>query len=176
VPDISFGFFNVSAKQSDLASQSIQPLGREIPYANGLDHHAGGLQLNGQDRFFILRTKASIARRTEQLANQGLAEILELLFEQRAVVMNRRQIHLQPGRVFGTALVIALLDGDPNWELALNQAVQAYHLHDRVEAVILDIIPVSEYVWDVGTALHGEKRTHGAKWHAMESLRRTSRA
>ena len=60
--------------------------------------------------------------------------------------------------------VIVLLDGDPNLEAALNQAVQADPLHDRVDAVILDLIHVSEYVWDVGTALHGEKGEGRVTW------------
>jgi len=64
----------------------------------------------------------------------------------------------------GKKPIVVLLDGDPSLENALHRAVKTYHLEDRVEAMILDIIHVSEYVWDVGTALYGEKDGRRVLW------------
>ena len=54
--------------------------------------------------------------------------------------------------------LIALLDGDPYLEDSLHKQLSAYGLQERLDALILDIIHVSERLWDVGTALYGEKR------------------
>jgi hypothetical protein len=64
----------------------------------------------------------------------------------------------------GEKKIIALLDGDPNLENALEQALQTYQLTERVEALILDIMHVSGYVWDVGTTLHGETGEARVVW------------
>lgn len=64
----------------------------------------------------------------------------------------------------GEKNIVALLDGDRHLEGALNHALEACQLHDHVAAVILDIIHVSEYVWEVGTALHGEKGAARVEW------------
>ena len=53
--------------------------------------------------------------------------------------------------------IIALIDGDPALEKTIRKAAKDAGLQDRIEAYILDIIHVSEYLWDAGTALHGEK-------------------
>lgn len=60
--------------------------------------------------------------------------------------------------------LVALLDGDPYLEDGLIQQLKAYHLQDRLDALILDIVHVSEYVWEVGTALHGEKGPRRIEW------------
>jgi hypothetical protein len=64
----------------------------------------------------------------------------------------------------GAKPIVALLDGDPALETALTEALTTAHLTDRVEALILDIIHVSEYVWDAGTALYGEKDPQRVVW------------
>jgi len=64
----------------------------------------------------------------------------------------------------GEKAIIALLDGDPHLERALHYALQTGQLQSRVAAVILDIIHVSEYVWEVGTALHGETGPARVVW------------
>ena len=46
---------------------------------------------------------------------------------------------------------VALLDGDP-------------YLEDRLDALILDLIHASEYLWDVSTALYGEKSARRIHW------------
>ena len=37
-------------------------------------------------------------------------------------------------------------------------------MEDQLDALILDIIHASEYLWDVGTALYGEKGPERIKW------------
>ena len=58
----------------------------------------------------------------------------------------------------GEKKLIALLDGDPYLEDMLSTQLKAHNCHDRLDALILDIIHVSEYIWDVATALHGDKK------------------
>ena len=64
----------------------------------------------------------------------------------------------------GTKPLIVLFDGDLSWESVLNKALTAYDYLARVDAMILDIIHVSEYVWDVATALHGELSSERTAW------------
>lgn len=64
----------------------------------------------------------------------------------------------------GAKPIVALLDGDPSLDDALRRAVNAASLADRVDALILDIIHVSEYVWEAGTALYGEKDPQRVGW------------
>lgn len=64
----------------------------------------------------------------------------------------------------GDKKVIVLLDGDPALEKALDRAVKTYETDDRIDAVILDIYHASEYLWDVGTALFGEKGPQRVIW------------
>jgi hypothetical protein len=64
----------------------------------------------------------------------------------------------------GEKKIAALLDGDPNLENALNRALQAYQLEGRLDALILDIMHVSDYVWDAGTTLHGETGEARIAW------------
>lgn len=64
----------------------------------------------------------------------------------------------------GAKPLIALIDGKPELETRLRQQLQAYQLEDRLDALILDIIHASEYVWEVGTALYGEKHPYRLRW------------
>lgn len=64
----------------------------------------------------------------------------------------------------GQKPLIALLDGDPHLEDGLIKKLKACGLKDRLDALILDIIHASEYLWDVGTALYGEKGPDRVKW------------
>jgi hypothetical protein len=60
--------------------------------------------------------------------------------------------------------IIALVDGDNSQTNALKQAIKTYKLNDRLDAIILDIIHVAEYVWSVGTALNGEYNDKRIPW------------
>ena len=64
----------------------------------------------------------------------------------------------------GQKPLIGLLDGDPYLEEALLKEVKARHLEDRRDVLILDIIHASEYLWDVGTALYGERGPKRIEW------------
>ena len=44
------------------------------------------------------------------------------------------------------------------------EELEARHLKPRLDALILDIIHASEYLWEVGTALYGEKGPPRIKW------------
>lgn len=54
-------------------------------------------------------------------------------------------------------MMIALFDGDPNLKRAFENALHKHKLQPRVDAIILDLIHAAEYVWEVATALHGER-------------------
>tara|TARA_B100001013_G_scaffold139525_1_gene82239 strand:- start:32 stop:1564 length:1533 start_codon:yes stop_codon:yes gene_type:complete len=72
--------------------------------------------------------------------------------------------HVQKRDPSGAKPLIALLDGDPYLEDCLIQHLQAAGLHDRLEALILDLIHASEYLWEVGTTLYGEQGPRRVSW------------
>ena len=59
---------------------------------------------------------------------------------------------------------MALLDGDPYLEDRLRQELALHGMEDRLDALILDLIHASEYLWDVSTALYGEKSARRIHW------------
>ena len=64
----------------------------------------------------------------------------------------------------GAKPIVALLDGDGALDDMLHQQLRAQGLSARLDAVILDIWHASEYVWEVGTALHGEHNPRREAW------------
>lgn len=70
----------------------------------------------------------------------------------------------------GDKPLVALLDGDAALEERLHEQLRVHHLEDRLDALILDIIHASEYVWEVGTALYGERDPRREIW-VEEKLR-----
>jgi hypothetical protein len=60
--------------------------------------------------------------------------------------------------------VVALFDGDGALDDMLQQQLRAHGLSGRLEAMVLDIWHASEYVWEVGTALHGERNPQREVW------------
>lgn len=60
--------------------------------------------------------------------------------------------------------LVILIDGAPSLESAFNRAIKKYGFKKDVEAMILDIIHVCEYIWEAGTAIHGEKGTERLPW------------
>lgn len=64
----------------------------------------------------------------------------------------------------GEKPVIVLIDGDRGLEKAFEKTLKTYNIYDRVDAFILDIIHVSEYIWKAGTAIHGEKGQDRIDW------------
>ena len=72
--------------------------------------------------------------------------------------------HVEKRDPEGQKPLIALFDGDPYLEDRLLEALEARTLMHRLDAVILDIIHATEYLWDVGAALYGEKGHHRIQW------------
>jgi|TARA_B100002003_G_scaffold122095_1_gene112683 hypothetical protein len=70
----------------------------------------------------------------------------------------------------GDKPLVALLDGDAALEEQLHEQLRLHHLEDRLDALILDVIHASEYVWEVGTALYGERNPQREVW-VEEKLR-----
>lgn len=72
-----------------------------------------------------------------------------------------------------TKSIVVLMDGDPHLEKELLAAFRTRNLHKRIIAVILDIMHAMAYVWEVGTALHGEMGSKRHVWvrkHALAIL------
>ncbi len=72
--------------------------------------------------------------------------------------------HVQKRDPEGKKVLIALLDGDPYLEDRLLKDLKARSLEHRLDALVLDVIHASEYLWDVGTALYGEKGSKRIRW------------
>lgn len=73
----------------------------------------------------------------------------------------------------GEKRIVVLLDGEKALEDQLLISFREAELAERVDAVILDILHVMEYLWAAGTALHGEKgagRTLWVREHALAIL------
>jgi len=74
----------------------------------------------------------------------------------------------------GNKKIVVLMDGDPALEEQMMARLGAAKMADRVDAVILDIMHAMEYLWDAGTALHGERSKERVPWvgkHALEILK-----
>lgn len=69
-----------------------------------------------------------------------------------------------------TKPIVVLMDGDPALEKELSAAFRTWNLYHRITAVILDIMHVMAYVWEVGTALHGERGSKRHVWVRKHSL------
>ncbi len=73
----------------------------------------------------------------------------------------------------GRKKLVAFFDGAPSLEQTLLRKLEEAGLMNRLDAVVLDIWHVSEYVWAVGTAFHGEgKKVRKARnrWVANKLL------
>jgi hypothetical protein len=105
-------------------------------------------------------------RRDEGLPEPRLAlnKHLHATLNGKEEAMNYLMARLLKRDPTGEKKIAALLDGDPNLENALNRALQAYQLEGRLDALILDIIHVSDYIWDTATALHGETGEARIAW------------
>ncbi len=64
----------------------------------------------------------------------------------------------------GLKPLVILLDGDPVLEQRIRAALRQEQVDNPVDAVIADLWHVMEYVWEVGTALHGETGAQRVSW------------
>jgi hypothetical protein len=60
--------------------------------------------------------------------------------------------------------IIVLIDGDRALEKAVDKSVEQHGLQERVDAYVLDLIHVLEYVWKVANARWGENSPQREKW------------
>jgi hypothetical protein len=73
----------------------------------------------------------------------------------------------------GEKKIVVFLDGERALEDQLFLSFKEVGLAERIDAVVLDIMHVMEYVWEAGTALHGEKGAERNPWvreHALAIL------
>jgi hypothetical protein len=75
-------------------------------------------------------------------------------------LMDRLQ-HRDPD---GTKPIIILVDGKIELETQLRQQLRDHQMDHRLQAVILDIMHASEYVWEAATALYGETNPDRNSW------------
>ena len=70
----------------------------------------------------------------------------------------------------GLKPIVGLMDGALALEPAFRRQLKAAGLSDRLDALVLDIWHAAEYVWEAGTALHGEGTPERNAW-VEEKLR-----
>jgi len=73
----------------------------------------------------------------------------------------------------GGKKLVVLLDGEKALEDQLLIAFDKAGLSEKIDAIVLDVMHMMEYLWDAGTALHGEKGKGRNLWvreHALVIL------
>jgi hypothetical protein len=60
--------------------------------------------------------------------------------------------------------IVALVDCGPGLEEGILHAVKEQGLEDNLDAIIADIVHVSEYIWDAANAILGEKYKGRTEW------------
>jgi hypothetical protein len=70
----------------------------------------------------------------------------------------------------GRKPIAILLDGEKALEKQMRSAFRKAGLWPRVDAVVLDIMHAMEYLWEAGTALHGEKGAKRNPWVRQQAL------
>jgi len=120
------------------------------------------------------RTGAARQQRREehqQRRQQGLPEPREPHQPQVRGTLRGKEVAFEAlaGRIErrdpdGVKPIIVLLDGAAALELQLRARLDAHDLLPRVDAVIVDLWHVSEYLWEVGTVLWGETHPQRNPW------------
>ena len=124
--------------------------------------------------------KENIGEEAAEARGKGRAEARKALNVQVAASMGGKQRAFDelaerverrdPG---GEKKIIALFDGEKALEDRLLQSFDRAGLAERIDAIVLDIMHAMEYLWDVGTVLHGEKGKSRNLWvreHAFAIL------
>lgn len=60
--------------------------------------------------------------------------------------------------------IIALVDCGTGLEEGIRRTIKSYNLQDNLDAIIADIVHVSEYVWKAANAILGEKYKGRSQW------------
>lgn len=71
----------------------------------------------------------------------------------------------------GKKKIIVLVDGESALEGQMKAGLHKAGMADRTDAVILDIMHAMEYLWDAGTALHGERARERIPWVRKYALK-----
>jgi len=97
------------------------------------------------------------ARRARNLQVAASMAGKQRAFEEPAERVKKRD----PG---GEKRIVVLLDGEKALEDQLLLSFDRTGLAERIHAIVLDIMHAMEYLWDAGTALHGEKGKGRNPW------------
>ena len=84
----------------------------------------------------------------------ALNKHLRAFFAGKATAMNYLMERIKKRDPADEKPIIALLDGAPSLENSLILALKKHGFTHRLDALILDIIHVSEYLWKAATAIH----------------------
>lgn len=84
--------------------------------------------------------------------------------EGKQAAFDHQMQHLKKRDPTNQKPIVALLDGEPALEHRLKECLNAHKLTHRLDAIILDIIHATEYLWDVATCLYGETDQKRTAW------------
>ena len=109
------------------------------------------------------RKKAQLQRQKfrqgkKPVPRTALNKHLRAFFAGKATAMNSLMERIKKRDPADEKPIIALLDGAPSLENSLILALKEHGFTHRLDALILDIIHVSEYLWKAATAIHGLKQ------------------
>ena len=120
---------------------------------------------------FTQREKEQAQQQRQQRREEGVAEPRVPCNKHVFATLDGKQAafdhlldHVEKRDPEGQKPLIALLDGDPHLEERLLEELKTRGMNNRLDALILDIIHASEYLWDVATALYGEKGNKRVLW------------
>ena len=120
---------------------------------------------------FTKQEKEQTKQERQQRREEGLAEPrvprnkhVFATLDGKQAAFNHLLDHVEKRDPQGQKPLIALLDGDPHLEDRLLKELESRGMNNRLDALILDIIHASEYLWDVATALYGEKGPKRVLW------------
>ena len=66
--------------------------------------------------------------------------------------------------------IVVLIDGDRGLEQAINRAIEAKGIKERIIFKVLDFIHVTEYIWKAANIYYGEKSSDRLKWVKSQCL------
>lgn len=70
----------------------------------------------------------------------------------------------------GNKKIVVLIDGAPSLESKFIKEMESRRWMQRVDTFVLDIFHASEYLWEAGTALYGERNPERQIWVKQKLL------
>ena len=115
------------------------------------------------------KKEAKLQRQKRRQENKPLPRAafnkhLRAFFDGKAAAMNHLMERIKKRDPAGEKPIIGLLDGALSLENSFRTTLEEHGLTHRLDALILDIIHVSQYLWKAATAIHGEKNPERDKW------------